>query len=259
MPRSHGSFVWHELMTSDIDAAQAFYEKAVGWTGKSAGMTGMDYRIFSAGETMVAGLMSIPEEAAKMGVPPNWTGYVGVADVDASTAKIKALGGKVYKEPTDIPGVGRFSVVADPQGAVFQLFKTVTEPESYPAPDTPGLVGWNELYAVDIEKVFPFYAEICGWKKLDAIDMGPMGTYQIYGNADQALGGMMNKPAHMPVACWLFYVNTADVDAALARVAGAKGKLVNGPMQVPGGHWIAQATDPQGAFFAVVGQRPNAA
>ena len=120
MPRSHGSFVWHELMTSDIDAAQAFYEKAVGWTGKSAGMTGMDYRIFSAGETMVAGLMSIPEEAAKMGVPPNWTGYVGVADVDASTAKIKALGGKVYKEPTDIPGVGRFSVVADPQGAVLR-------------------------------------------------------------------------------------------------------------------------------------------
>jgi predicted enzyme related to lactoylglutathione lyase len=86
-----------------------------------------------------------------------------------------------------------------------------------------------------------------------------MGTYQMFGNADQALGGMMTKPPHVPVAHWGFYFNTPDVDAAVSRLTAAGGAVLNGPMQVPGGHWIVQARDPQGGFFALVGHRPNAA
>ncbi len=256
MTKSHGAFVWHELMTSDPDAAERFYNAVVGFSCKNSGMAGMDYRIFSAGDSMVAGLMHIPEDAKKMGAPPNWSGYISVDDVDAATEKLKQLGGKVFKEPTDIPNTGRFSVVTDPQGAVFQLFKTAAPmPGSEPPPDAPGHVGWNELYAVDVEAVFPFYAQMFGWVKLDAIDMGPMGKYQMFGNGALAIGGMMNKPEKVSAALWDFYFNVRDIDAATASLTANGGAIVNGPMQVPGGQWVVQALDPQGALFALVGAR----
>src|SRR5262249_12428975 len=124
MPEKHGRFVWYELMTTDMGAAQAFYSHVVGWGAQDAQMPGMPYTLFSVSEAPVAGLMNLPEEARKMGVPPNWLGYVAVADVDASTADAKGLGATVHVEPRDIPTVGRFSVIGDPQGAAIALFKS---------------------------------------------------------------------------------------------------------------------------------------
>ena len=100
-----------------------------------------------------------------------------------------------------------------------------------------------------------FYADMFGWTKADAIDMGPMGKYQLFNHGDKTIGGMMQKPPNIPVAMWNFYFNTSDVDAASARVTAAGGKVVHGPVEVPGGQWIVQALDPQGALFAVVGAR----
>lgn len=255
MAKMHGSFVWHELMTSDLAAAAAFYGKVFGWTCKDSGTPGMDYRIFSAGEHMVAGMFSLDHIGDK-NIPPNWSGYIGVDDVDAAAHKLRGLGGKVGREPADIPNVGRFSVVEDPQGAMFVLFQPMSPPPGAPpAPGTPGLVSWNELYALDIDKVWPFYAEMFGWTKLDAIDMGPMGKYQMFSNGAHPIGGMMNKPAQMPRPFWDFYVEVPDIDAAAAAVTAGGARIVNGPMQVPGGQWVAQGFDPQGAFFAFVGNR----
>ena len=135
----HGKFVWIELMTSDPKAAEGFYIKVVGWSAKNSGQPGMSYTLLSAGETMVGGLMAIPEEAKKMGARPIWLGYVAVEDVDAYAAKIKALGGRVLKEPTDVPDMLRFAVVADPYLATFMIMKAIGEPvDSMPAPGTPG-------------------------------------------------------------------------------------------------------------------------
>ena len=122
MSPPHGAFVWYELMTSDPQAAAAFYRDVIGWTAQDAGMPGKPYTLFSASDTMVAGLMAIPDEVRAMGIPPCWTGYVGVADVDAMLADLRAAGGTLRRPAEDIPTVGRFAVVADPQGAVFILF-----------------------------------------------------------------------------------------------------------------------------------------
>jgi predicted enzyme related to lactoylglutathione lyase len=110
----HGSFVWYELLTSDPDAAAAFYGKVVGWTARDSGQEGMSYRLFDAGDGDVAGLMTIPPDAAEAGMRPGWLGYIGVADVDASVARAQAAGATVHVPPTDIPNVGRFSLLADP-------------------------------------------------------------------------------------------------------------------------------------------------
>jgi uncharacterized protein len=257
MPASHGSFTWYELMTTDPAAAKAFYGKVVGWGMQDMPMPGMTYTLLTVGETPVAGLMEQPEEARKMGAPPSWLGYVLVDDVDATTDKAKGLGGSVHMPPMDIPDIGRFSVIADPQGAALGLFRWA-DPNAGQTGElgAPGWTGWHELMAADWEKAFAFYSALFGWQKADAVDMGPMGTYQLIAAAsDHAIGGMFNKPPAVPACFWLYYFNVGDFDAAVERVKSAGGTIINGPMEVPGGSWIVQCTDPQGAMFALVGEK----
>ena len=245
-------FVWYEVMTSDMKASEAFYTKVIGWTAKDAGMPQGGYTLFSTGATEVAGLMPISPEAAAMGVKPFWSGYIGVPDVDAYAQRVKAEGGVVHRPPEDIPGVGRFAVVADPQGAVFILFKGSGAPDQNPAaPGAPGTMGWHELHASDGSTAFAFYEKLFGWTKTRSMDMGPMGMYQIFSAGGADMGGMMTKVPEMPVPCWLYYFNVDAIDAAMARVTQHGGKVLMGPHQVPGGQWILQCLDPQGAMFAL--------
>lgn len=257
MANPQGRFVWHELMTTDTKAAKAFYGKVVGWGAQDMPTPGMTYTLLTAGQASVAGLMDIPENAKKMNAPPSWTGYVGVEDVDGTVDRIKKLGGTVYVTPTDIPNIGRFAVVTDPQKAAFALFKQQSAPpqDQQAQPNAPGQVGWNELCADDWQKAFAFYSGLFGWKKGEAHDMGPMGTYQIFLAGDQPIGGMFNKPPMVPAPFWLYYVNVKSIDAATESVKGNGGQIINGPMEVPGGSWIVQCKDPQGAMFALVGPR----
>lgn len=253
MSKFPSKFVWYELMTSDPQAAEIFYKKVIGWDAKDAGMPTGPYTIVSAGTLMVGGIMAIPPEAAAMGARPSWLGYIGVDDVDSATAKVKAAGGKEFKAPSDIPGVGRFSCVTDPQGAVFMLFKGNGEPDQAPpAHGTPGHIGWRELHAGEGVSAWDFYASQFGWTKGEAMDMGPMGVYQLFASGDAPVGGMMTKTPETPMPHWLYYINVDAIDAAIVRVTEAGGKVINGPMEVPGGMWIVQGMDPQGALFALL-------
>ncbi|WP_211462281.1 VOC family protein [Collimonas silvisoli] len=256
MSTDQAKFVWYDLMTSDIRAAESFYQNVVGWSMQDAGMGDRSYTILSAGPTMVGGLMPIPEDARAMGARPCWSGYIAVSDVDAYAARVAAAGGAIRRPPDDIPGVGRFAVAADPDGAPFILFKGNSDAEPTPAAaGTPGHIGWHELHAGDGEKAFAFYAGLFGWTKDEAIDMGPMGVYQTFASGGPAIGGMMTKTPDMPVPCWLYYVNVAGIDAAVTRINQGGGKVIMGPHQVPGGKWIVQGLDPQGAMFALVSEQ----
>ena len=254
-----GRFIWYELMTADTKAAEAFYTSVVGWSASDAGMPGMPYTIFARGEAMIAGLMAMPEAVRKQGGQPAWSGYIAVDDVDAAVERVRRLGGVVHMAPTEVPGVGRFAVAADPQGAVFLPFRPLPPPTPpvVPAPGSLGTIGWRELYSSDWEKAFAFYSAMFGWTKDQAMDMGAMGTYQLFATADgqPAIGGMFNKPAQVPVDFWLYYFVIDEIDAAGERVKANGGKVVYGPMEVPGGAFIVQCLDPQGAMFALTGPR----
>jgi predicted enzyme related to lactoylglutathione lyase len=253
MSQPCSKFVWYELMTSDAQAAAAFYRSVVGWDTKDADMPGSDYTLFLAKGTDVGGLMTLPEQACAMGVPPCWTGYVSVDDVDAYTARVKAAGGQLVREPEDIPGVGRFAVVTDPYGAVFNLFKDYSGQTPAPIePDAPGRVGWHELHAGDGAGAFAFYSSLFRWTRAEAMDMGPLGVYQMFAIDGVPVGGMMTKTAEVAQPFWLYYFNVAALDAAVARVTEGGGKLLVEPHEVPGGSWIVNCTDPQGAVFALV-------
>lgn len=250
------SFFWYELMTTDVAAAEAFYSKVVGWTSQPFEASGIDYIVFSAGERAVAGLMLLPEEAKAMGTPPCWLGYIHTRDVDAATASLRKAGGAVHREPSHIPSVGRFSVVADPQGATFMLM-TPTGPDQPPVPGTtPGHVGWHELYAGEYRSAFDFYAGQFGWNKAREVDMGEMGVYLVFDvGGTQGIGGIMTKPSQVPAPVWQFYFTVPEIQSAADRIASAGGTITFGPMEVPGGSWVVNAQDPQGAHFALMAAR----
>jgi predicted enzyme related to lactoylglutathione lyase len=109
----HGAFSWNELTTNDPKAALEFYTKLFGWTTEVKHMGPMDYTIVKAGENMVGGVMQTPQ-----GAPIAWTAYVTVDNIDETVKLAESLGGKVCVPPMDVPDVGRFSILCDPQGAL---------------------------------------------------------------------------------------------------------------------------------------------
>jgi predicted enzyme related to lactoylglutathione lyase len=247
MAAIEGGFVWYELLTSDLKAAESFYGKVVGWTAQDAGTSGMTYMLLHADGAPLGGMMTMP------GMPPHWIGYIEVDDVDAVAAKVERLGGKIVRGPEDIPGVGRFAPVNDPQGVGFCLIRWADgmSPPQVP-PMTRGHAGWHELSSPDVDAGFGFYAEMFGWTKADTLDMGSMGSYVLIAHNGVTFGGMMKKPDMLPVGRWGFYFVVDTITAALARAQAAGCKLLNGPMEVPGGAWIINALDPQGAAFELV-------
>jgi predicted enzyme related to lactoylglutathione lyase len=245
---NEGLFVWHEHLAKDTQAAIAFYTDVVGW--KTQPFQG-GYVMWVGSQGPLGGVMELPEDAAKMGMPPHWMAHVQVDDVDATAARAKKLGGKVHKEPTDIPTVGRFAVLGDPQGASLSVFKPSGEMTPHDA-SKEGEFCWNELLTGDGAAAFRFYSELFGWKILEEMDMGPAGKYRIFGIGDRRLGGMMTTPKDQRTPpMWLYYTETRDLDAAIGRATKKGAKVMNGPMDVPGGGRIAQLVDPQGAPFAL--------
>ena len=254
MAGAQSSFVWYELMTSDVAAAKAFYAKVVGWSTQDMPMPGMTYTLLRIGDTQIGGLMALPKDAGGAGMKSCWVGYAGVDDADTAAAKVKRLGGKILLPPTDIPNVGRFAMVADPQGASLNLFKPSQAGQRVVSSD-PGHIGWHELHTTDWPKAFEFYTDMFGWDKGDGVDMGPMGTYQLFKIGGTNVGAMFNSPAAQAGRFWLYYFIVGNIDDAAKRVGDSGGKIMMGPHQVPGGGWIVQAADPQGAAFALLGSK----
>jgi predicted enzyme related to lactoylglutathione lyase len=256
-----GRPIWYELMTSagSLGAAGTFYGEVLGWSVSDSGMEGFTYHLATSDGDMVAGMMEPPPDAG--GMPPFWMIYFAVDDADKAAAAIEAAGGRIHRVPADIPGTGRFAVAGDPQGAGFGILA--------PQPMADGGVGnafdqgkaghgnWTELMTTDPEAGFRFYAGLFGWAKSRALDMGAMGTYQLFSHGGADIGGIMGL-GNAPSPSWLPYFGVDGVSAAIGRVEAAGGRLAHGPMEVPGGAFIAVAQDPQGAWFALVGPMETA-
>jgi predicted enzyme related to lactoylglutathione lyase len=264
MPDSQGMFVWYELMTTDPDGAKAFYDSVVGWNVAAQSEAPNGYRMIGRYDGKQAGgLMPIDDEMAAKGGRPIWLGYISVDDVDATIAAVQEDGGKVMVPAWDIPGIGRIAMVTDPQGAPFYIMKPIPPMGDVNAQsdvfhtDHPQHVRWNELSTTDPQGALAFYNRHFGWRQEGEMDMGELGKYQFLYHGETMIGAVMPKPEPMPVSRWTYYIGVDDIDRAHRAVTNGGGRIINGPVQIPGGEFAIDAFDPQGAAFGLVGPRKS--
>jgi predicted enzyme related to lactoylglutathione lyase len=246
-----GRPLWYELMTTDMQAAERFYTAVLDWAAAPTTVAPQPYTMFSrAGNAPVAGVMTQPEDVK---APPFWAMYVGVPRLEDAAAQIKQLGGREYSPVIDVPTIGRMQMMGDPQGAAFYIYEPASTDLPPEGPAEVGDASWRELMTTDAPAAMTFYRTLFGWQPSQAMDMGPMGQYQMFDRPHGMIGGMMNKPPEMAQVPpnWQIYFRVADVDAAVERVKASGGRILNGPMEVPGGDRVANAMDPQGAAFGL--------
>ena len=260
MPPAEGTPIWFELSATDQNAAQAFYEAVAGWHVAPSPMPEHGgYRIAEADGTPVAGIRQSMPATPDF---PGWAVYLATRDVDALAARVTDLGGHVRFGPVDIPHVGRFALVSDPQGVVFAVMRPANPGESRafgPVPlgteRTLGHGVWVELATPDPEAALAFYGALFGWEKLGAMPMGGMGEYAFIGRGDLRPGAVMSSATTGAPARWNWYIHVADIDAALATVRETGGTVLQGPDPIPGGSHAANIADPAGNRLGVVGPR----
>jgi predicted enzyme related to lactoylglutathione lyase len=188
-----------------------------------------------------------------MNAPPFWAMYVGVPKLEEAVKHITRLGGSELSPVIEIPTVGRMQMMKDPQGAAFYIYEpATTEQRTETAPEV-GEASWHELMTTDAPAALKFYSEVFGWQPSEALDMGALGKYHMFNRPHGMIGGMMNKPPEMANVPpnWQIYFRVPDINAAVERIKANGGQILNGPMEVPGGDWIVNAMDPQGAAFAL--------
>ncbi len=244
-----GQFVWHELMSPDAQAAAVFYSNVLPWTSESSTVPG--YILWMNGRARLAGLMPQPSAVRDSGAPPNWLVYIATPEVDATVEAAQQLGGKLLKAPTDIPGIGRFAVLSDPQGAAFAVFTPVMNAPLDAAALSAGRFSWHELATTDPDRALAFYAPLFGWTRGPTHDMGAGGLYQVIEHAGVPVGGLhvLQDPSKPPR--WLSYVRVERIEAVLEAVQAHGGRVLNGPHVVSGGDRVAQIMDPQGGTIAL--------
>ena len=245
-----GRPLWYELLTTDMKAAEAFYTAVVGWSTAPFDGAPQPYDLLMRpdGES-VGGVMTIPPG---MNFPPHWVMYVGVPKLEEAVSRIERMGGSAMSPVIDVPSVGRMRTMKDPQGAMFSVYQPVDPPPGPEREPTIGDASWHELSTSDAEAALKFYTELLGWRPTESMDMGPMGKYHMFGRTFP-LGGMMKTPPEMGSVppSWTIYFRVPDVHEAAERVKANGGQVRNGPMEVPGGDWIVNGMDPQGASFAL--------
>jgi uncharacterized protein len=246
-----GRPVWYELMTTDMNAAETFYKNVVGWTSAPFKGSPQPYSTFNrSGDVPVAGLMTKPND---LKAPPFWAMYVAAPVLEETAAHITRLGGRAVSPVIEVPTVGRMQMMTDPQGAAFYIYEPSPREQRPEGAPEIGEASWHELMTTDAPAAMKFYNEVFGWEPSEAMDMGAMGKYQMFNRPHGMIGGMMNKRPEMANVPpnWQIYFRVPDINAAAERIKANGGKILNGPMEVPGGDWIVNAMDPQGAAFAL--------
>jgi hypothetical protein len=249
-----GTFCWHELGTRDAAAARAFYCTLFGWTARDQPMPGDcgTYTLLRAGDGEVAGMYQLDGPRFE-GVPSHWMAYLWVDDVAATAGKVAALGGTVVAPPMDVPGVGDIAIAQDPTGAHFGLFHGKEHPGAAQLDGSPqGTYCWDECVTADADRARGFYTALLGLTAREQ-EMG-QGKYTILMRGERAVAGLMQRTPQMGdvPSHWMSYVVVNDCDRKAAEVDKLGGKVVAGPMDVPGIGRFAVLQDPTGAHTAFI-------
>ncbi|MDO5495231.1 MAG: VOC family protein [bacterium] len=269
MTPRHGSPVWIDLGSNDLEKAKEFYRELFGWNYTSTGDDFGGYLMVDSGRgdaaSAVGGMgpnMGMDGEAIDQ--PAWWTIYLGVDDIEQACAEVTAHGGMVFVPPMPIGDMGRMAIVGAPSGASFGLWETGSFGgiEFSPEPGTPV---WFEAMTLDFARDAEFYAAVLGWENVPMADEDDASGSEEYPDVQDNEGGYVTNfadataglceanawlPEGMP-SYWRAYFRVEDVDATVARVQELGGSLVDGPVDSPFGR-LATVTDAEGAMFQVI-------
>lgn len=241
-----GRVVWRELATKDAEKAKRFYGELFNWRFESADMGTFQYTMIKAGEKSVGGIMPMHGEMLKNNLPSHWMAYVSVNDVDAAANAAKASGGSVAHGPSDIPHVGRFAVLLDPDHAAISAFKSTMGDPPVGRPNL-GEFCWETLSTKDIDRAKQFYSKVLGWKSTTFQGMTTFGVGE----------GMENQVADAQLAQgpvppnWLSFVVVQNNDDWTKRAAKLGGNVMMPGMDIPNIGRISVITDDQGAALGL--------
>jgi predicted enzyme related to lactoylglutathione lyase len=243
---THGRFVWHELMTTDVERSVDFYSRLLGWRVEVTRKTGTPYRLIHCGRTALGGI-------TETGASPRWLGHVSVADVDRSASQCLELGGATHVAPTDVPSVGRFAVLSDPLGATFAVFSGPDSAASDPDAMAPGCVCWNELLTPDEIKAARFYGRLFGWTDAPQV-IDSLGAYHVQSLGDARVCGILKNPVETVKGTpdgWVVYFLAPELQSATEEATrlGARLFVSNLPIRDVGA--FSMFADPAGAMFAL--------
>ncbi len=250
---ARGEFSWYELGTTDIDGSKKFYGALFGWTTLDVPMGQMGvYTMFRHDGEDLGGMYEL-EGPQLAGIPPHWMAYVAVDDVDADTARAKSLGGRAIVEPTNVPDVGRISVIQDPQGAMISMFQAGQHPGSGRWNGAASTFCWSELMTRDTAAAARFYTDLLGWSA-KASPLGPGMSYTEWQVGGKAVGGMIAiDPSWGPMPPhWMNYIAVTDCDGTVSTARGLGGKTIVPPTDIPNVGRFSIVSDPSGAAFAVI-------
>ncbi len=226
---------WHELYTSDVDAATSFYAELLGAEIESTDMGDFQYPMLKVGDRYHAGFFLKDHDHEH--VPSHWYPFVLVDDVDATVEKATSLGADLFHGPADVQDL-RFAVLGDPQHATFAVI-------SSPNPAAEGLFVWDELHVADTDAARRFYGDVVGWTTTR-----PMESYEIF-NAGETQAAGLYQDADPPGAYWLAYLGVDDVDSSFARARELGAGAVIEPEDIEGIGRFAVVTDPTGAAIGL--------
>jgi predicted enzyme related to lactoylglutathione lyase len=236
-------------MTADRQASLDFYTRLFGWTTSEWDMGATKYTMLRAGSRDIGGVVQVRFDPP---VASHRLAYVLVDDVDRAAECAEAAGGSISFAPTDIPSIGRFAVLRDPQGARIAAFESASEDQLQPdGSPQPGTFTWNELLTTDPEAAGRCYASLFGWD-MRSLDMGAAGTYYIFSSGGKDVAGMLQMPAGAEATpFWLGYVTVDDVDQSTARLQELGGVVHVQPSDIPNVGRFAVTADPHGATVAM--------
>jgi predicted enzyme related to lactoylglutathione lyase len=248
MSNTTGRFVWHDLMASDVDAAKGFYSELFGWKLRPHGDV---YTYVSLDGVDIGGIIKEPT------VPTHWIGYITVGDVDQAEKKATEMGATAIVPPCEIPGgVGRFSVLADPQGAFISAIKLTNERAEDPSAAIPGAFCWDELLTNDFTGSLAFYRGVFGLGGKE-VDVGAaigrrslLVRKRMDSNVESDAGGVMESRTGKTIG-WVTYIAVEDVERSHERAERLKAKTIRPPFELPNVGRGSVLMDPQGASFAL--------
>ncbi len=243
-----GKFVWHDLMTDDLEAARKFYGNLLGWTFEATSHpNGGDYTLIFSDGQLVGGMVQLADPE---GVEySRWVGYLSVPDVDSAAELTTAKGGTVVAGPLDLPGIGRAAAIQDPQGGVVGLLRSKPGDPADSIVPVEGQVVWNEMLAADEKAAAAFYERISGARAKTVERRG--GEYIMLQSQGRDRAGFMLRPAEDVDPFWLIHIGVADPADASIRVSALGGEVLIPPSADLREGTMAVVIDPNGAVLAL--------